>query len=172
MKLLASLTTALLLCLPARAQNIKMTAEVLSVEVLYYRLGDKSAHCSDDGKGGTDCDIRPADSSGIWEARPGYVSSAYIELGFSDHRLISLRCEPGLFVWSNRFCFAPEKGQIVQVEFKGKHATVRWDVRTQKIRSVNKIENKLEHRSEKYEISDIARNRYFGSIPDSSPGKQ
>jgi hypothetical protein len=140
MKLLASLSVSLLLCLPARAQNTKMTAEGLAVEVLHYRLGDKSVHCSDDGKGGTDCDTKPADPGGILTASPGYVSGAYLYLGFSNHRLITLSCEPGLAVWSNRFCIAPEKGQIVQVEFKGKHATVRWDVKTQKVISVDKVE--------------------------------
>jgi hypothetical protein len=96
MKLLASLTVSMLLCLSARAQNTKMAAEVLAIEVLHYRLGDKSVHCSDDGKGGTDCDVKPADPGGILTASPGYVSSAYVYLGLSDHRLITLSCEPGL----------------------------------------------------------------------------
>lgn len=158
---------------PARSgPECPNAAEVLAVEVLHYRLGDKTAHCSDDGKGGLDCDVTPAEAGPIWEARPGYVSSAYVELGLSDHRVISLRCEPGHFVWSNQSCYAPEKGQAVQVEFKGKHAIVAWDVNTQKILSVNKIKNKTEHRSERYEIVGVAENRYFGSVRDLSPRKR
>jgi hypothetical protein len=172
MKLLASVTVSLLLCLPTSAQKTKTTAEVLAAKVFGYRLGDKSVHCSDDGKGGINCDVTPSDPGGLISARPGNVSSSYVYLGLSDHRLITLLCNPGLYAWSNRFCIAPEKGQIVQVEFKGKHAIVRWDVRTRKVLSVDKIENKVEHRWEKYEISDVAENRYFGGISDPPPAKQ
>ena len=112
-------------------------------------------HCEDNSKGGTDCDVTPPASGNILVAAPGSVASAYLNLELPDHRTIGLTCEPGFAVWSNRFCDAPKEGQTVQVLFKGKRATVGWDVKTQKIISVNKIETKVEHRSQKYEISNI-----------------
>ena len=168
MKLLALLTISMfILCLPVAAQKTNRAAKVLAVELLHYKSGQETVHCSSDGKGGVDCNVTPASQGSILVASPGYVSSAYIELGLPDHRIVSLACDPGNWSWSKRFCTAPEKDQVVQVDFKGKHAIVRWDVKIQRILSVDKTEIKVEHRSETYEITGVAENRYFGDV--SSP---
>jgi hypothetical protein len=167
MRALPLLVIGFCVCVPARAQKTKTSAKVLAVEVLHYRRGYDSVHCSDDGKSGTDCQVVPADSGSIILARPGYVSSAYIEIGLPDHRLVTLSCDPGFAVWSNLFCTAPEKDSTVQVEFNGKHAVVRWDAKIEKIVSIDKRESRIEHRSEKYEINNVYKNRYFGSIDPS-----
>ena len=132
-----------------------ITARVLAAKVHTYQRGNKSVHCSDNSKGDTDCNVTPSVPGNILVAGPGYVSSAYINLQLPDHRIVGLSCNPGFAVWSNRFCSAPKDGEFVRVVFKGRHATVEWDLKYQKILSVDKIETRVEHRSEKYEISSI-----------------